>query len=260
MWASWSAATLAAAVFAVSASAQTAPRDLRSRMAQLGHAIEREDDASRLLRFFPRESALVVERTPNPAGAAGPVLRRVLSPDSVRSHIEDTIGGCAFGGALGELQGRWVYVGQGRFVPRTRGGTVRLVEWARERGSWVVRRIVEDYAIPRRLLGTAIDEVSRDTAAYAWLPEERRYAAATDWYRNNEPIVVAGHRIVKYGLPRRIGRDELEPIGSLGVVPVFIERGSGEPIEVVYVLVGPGEYQPYQDESDTVEDICGKWW
>jgi hypothetical protein len=55
---------------------------------------------------------------------------------------------------------------------------------------------------------------------------------------------VAGRRLAKYGLPRRLSRGELEAAGTLGVVPIFVEKGSMYPPEVAYVLVGPDEYQP----------------
>lgn len=57
------------------------------------------------------------------------------------------------------------------------------LRWGRERGVWVVRQITETYYIPRRLLGTVVGGISPDTTAYSWLPEERRYAVATEWYR-----------------------------------------------------------------------------
>jgi hypothetical protein len=62
---------------------------------------------------------------------------------------------------------------------------------ARERGSWVVRRITGEYYVARRLLGTEVGAISRDTTAYSWLPMERRYAAATAWYRTDLPVNIA---------------------------------------------------------------------
>lgn len=255
-------AILAAALLAaVPAAAQTAPRELRVRMAQLASGLGEWDEATKIIRFFPRDSPLVIVRTPDPTGAAGPVLRRVLSPDSVRAHLENMPTMCAFGGAMIGMTGQWRYEGRGRFTPSGRdAGSTRSVEWARERGLWVVRRITEEYYIPRHLLGTAVGEISRDTTAYAWLPEERRYAAATGWYRAHQPVFIAGRRLAKYGLPRRLGRDELDPVGTLGVVPFFAEKGTAHAPEVVYALVGPDEYQPYQDVADTLEDFCGEWW
>lgn len=252
------AATL---LVAVPTAAQTAPRELRVRMGQLGSAVARGDEGTEIIRFFPRNSPLEIVRIPGPGGAAGPVLRRVLPPDSVRSHLESTDVMCAFGGALGEMSDRWVYAGGGRFRARGRdAGHSRSIEWARERGSWVVRRITEAYPIFPRVLGTPVGELSRDTSAYSWLPEERRYGAATEWYRTHLPIIASGRQLTKYGPPRRLGRHELDRVGTLGVVPFFAEKGTAHAPDVVYALVGPDEYQPYQDVSDTFEDICGTWW
>ncbi|HEX8673547.1 MAG TPA: hypothetical protein VF710_16745 [Longimicrobium sp.] len=250
-----------ALLVAVPAAAQTAPRELRVRMGQLDRALETGDDGTKLIRFFPRESPLTIVRTPDPEGAAGPVLRRVLRPDSVRAHLKSTDTGCALGGVMSLLTGEWRYVGGGQFTSRRgKAGPSLSLGWARERGVWVVRRISEEYYIPRPVLGTAVGELSRDTTAYAWLPEERRYAAATEWYRTHQPVVVHDRWLMKYGLPRRLGREELDPVGTLGVVPFFAEKGTGQAPEVVYALVGPGEYQPYQRTGDTLEDICGEWW
>jgi hypothetical protein len=256
-------AALAVGIFVCGpAAAQAAPHELRVRMGQFVQALSDSDGGTGgIIRFFPRHSPLTIERVPDPSGAMGPVLRRVLHPDSARTHLENSDLGCAFGGALGMVTDEWHYMGAGRFAPRSRGDRGRLsLEWVRERGVWVVRRITEAYYIPRRVLGTAVGEMSRDTGAYSWLPEERRYAVATEWYRTHQPIAVAGRRLVKYGLPRRLTRDLLQTAGAIGVVPVFMEKGNTYPPEVVYVLVGPDEYQPYQDTADTVEDICGRWW
>ena len=255
-------AILAAALLAAfPTAAQTAPRELRARMGQLGSSVAEGDEGTELIRFFPRYSPLEIVRVPDPGGAPGPVLGRVLPPDSVRAHLESTDVMCAFGGALGDMTDRWIYAGRGRFTARGRDARPpRSIEWARERGSWVVRRITEEYQIPRRVLGTPVGEFSRDTSAYSWLPEARRYGAATEWYRTHRPIIVSGRQLTKYGLPRRLGRHELDLVGTLGVVPFFAEKGTAHALDVVYALVGPDEYQPYQDVTDTLEDICGKWW
>jgi hypothetical protein len=252
-------AALGALLCAAPAAAQTAPADLRQRMRQFEAAGERGEDA--LIRFFPRNTPLEVVRTPDPDGAAGPTLRRVLAPDSVRAHLERAGTGCAFGGTLLQWADGWRYVGGGRSAARgAHVGRGSSIQWGRERGTWVVRRITEEYHIPRRLLGTAVGELSRDTTAWAWLPEERRYATLTDWYRTHQPLTFRERRWVKYGLPRVLDRGALEPLGTFGVVPVFVEKGRAGAAEVLYALVGPGEYQPYQIHGDTIEDICGKWW
>lgn len=72
----------AALLAAVPAAAQTAPRELRVRMAQLADALAEGDEGTTILRFFPRYSPLAIVRTPDP----GPVRSRVLHPDSVRAE------------------------------------------------------------------------------------------------------------------------------------------------------------------------------
>ena len=254
-------AILAALLVAVPAAAQTAPRELRVRMGQLGRALAEEPEGTAIIRFFPRRSSLVIERIPDPGGAAGPVLRRVLRPDSVRAYLKETNLMCAFGGALEGAREGWRYVGRGRFTPLDRdGGPLRFVEWTRERGSWVVRRITEEYYIGRRVLGTPMGEISRDTTAYAWLREERRYGAATEWYRSDKPVILGRRWLVKYGLPRRLARAELDRVGTFGVVPFFAEKGTAHAPQVVYALVGPDEYQPYQKDYTTWADVCEEWW
>lgn len=230
-------------------------------MGQLSRALEGGSEGADIIRFFPRDSPLTIVRAPSPRGAAGPVLRRVLRPDSVRAHLEDTDAGCAFGGALFGMTGGWRYTDRGRFTRQRRDPTpFHSIDWVRERGTWVVRQITEEYFRPRRVLGTAVGEISRDTTAYAWLPEERRYAGGMEWYRTHRPVLVDGRMLMKYGLSRHLSRDELEAVGTLGAVPFFAEKGMARYPDVVYALVGPGEYQPYQRSGDTLEDICGEWW
>ena len=172
----------AALLVAVPAAAQTAPRELRVRMGELGRELADGGEGTKLIRFFPRHSPLTNESTPDPDGAAGPVLRRVLRPDSVRAHLEGTPVMCAFEGALGPVTPPWRYAGGGWFTSRGRYGSAWSLKWVRERGLWVVRQITEEYHISRPLLGRPVGEISRDTPAYSWLPEERRYAGATEWY------------------------------------------------------------------------------
>ncbi|CAA9312190.1 MAG: hypothetical protein AVDCRST_MAG68-1429 [uncultured Gemmatimonadetes bacterium] len=212
-------------------------------MGQLGRALATGDGGKTIIGFFPRHSPLEIVRAP--LSGSGPVLRRVLRPDSVRAHLEGTEIMCAFGGAMGGVA-EWGYMGGGRFATRGRHvDAIRLLEWTRERGSWVVLRITERYHVFPRVLGTEIGEISRDTTTYADLPEERRYGAATEWYRTHQPVIIAGRRLTRHGPPRRLGRDELDPVGTLGAVPFFAEKGTAHAPDVVYALVGSDEYQPY---------------
>ena len=73
---------------------------------------------------------------------------------------------------------------------------------------------------------------------------------ARDWFRNSDPIMVDGRRYVKYGLPRVLGRDEVEWFAEHDGLAVAAEAGLTDP-GVVYVLVEPANcgFQPYQRED-----------
>jgi hypothetical protein len=73
------------------------------------------------------------------------------------------------------------------------------------------------------------------------------YALNAVWYRDNEPITVAGHRYVKYGLPRILGSTDVVPVATYHGVTMFAEPGTNpRRPEVVYVPVRPGcWFQPY---------------
>jgi hypothetical protein len=133
-------------------------------------------------------------------------------------------------------------VGGTRFVPP--GEPARspaYVEWRLEDGEWVVSSIGDEqiYQRPRRPMR---NEVTRDRRPG---PDDGVYAAGAEWYVMNEPIAFNGNRYVKYGLPRPLAAHEIERVGTLGGVAVYAEAAS-ERMEVLYVAVGPGSYQPYQ--------------
>lgn len=78
-------------------------------------------------------------------------------------------------------------------------------------------------------------------------PVTDQFAAARPWFVNDEPIVYAGWRYVKYGLPRSMVPGDLVAVGTAGGVTVFAEPGaSRSPLEVMYLPVSPYcEFQPY---------------
>lgn len=141
----------------------------------------------------------------------------------------------------------WRRVRGNRFVPP--GGSARspaFVEWRREGGEWVVSSIGEQqpYHTPRPSPWER-NQARRDRRPPPAAPPERSYAADAEWYVNNEPISFEGMTYVKYGLPRPLADDEVERIGSLGGVAIFVEAGMNGATEILYVLAGPGQYQPY---------------
>ena len=90
------------------------------------------------------------------------------------------------------------------------------------------------------------DRATLDTSAGNGLPLERRLASAQPWYLDRGPITIAGRRYIQYGLPRPLDEGLLRRYGSVGGVPVYVERAGDGGAEVVYVLVAPGQYQPYE--------------
>ncbi|HYH78886.1 MAG TPA: hypothetical protein VEX86_03795 [Longimicrobium sp.] len=94
------------------------------------------------------------------------------------------------------------------------------------------------------------DPVTGDTsAAY---PTTAEHAMNARWYVDNEPIVFAGLRYFKYGLPRLLGAWELVPRGAYEGVTVFVEPGtSAGPPDTLYLPVNARcMFQPYQGSSN----------
>jgi hypothetical protein len=141
----------------------------------------------------------------------------------------------------------WRRVRGNRFVPP--GEPARspaFVEWRREGGEWVVSSIGEQqpYYTPRPSHWER-NQARRDRRPLPATPPDSSYAANAEWYVRNEPIVFEGMTYVKYGLPRPLADNEVERIASLGGVAIFAEAGMGGATEILYVLAGPGQYQPY---------------
>jgi len=246
------------------ASTQNAPPELRRRMDAFTRALREMEPMERIASFFPRGSAWEFVETPNRKAPGAAVLRRRFDPASTLPAISEGGPICgSFGGVTGDVGAAetalvmqamasrrpWRYLGRGRFVPPgASADSPGFVEWRREHGAWVIGRIGEEYWYQPRLIGRERPDVTRDTTVGNGLPLERRLAADTRWFRDSEPINIAGRRYIKYGLPRTLDDSLLKRYGTLGVVPIFKERGAverGSP-SVIYVLVAPGEYQPYQ--------------
>jgi hypothetical protein len=73
-------------------------------------------------------------------------------------------------------------------------------------------------------------------------------AAAAAWFLADEPVVFAGRRFVKFGLPRVLDAGQVTRAGEFRGVGVFV--APGERIDVVYLPTGAGcEFQPYELEA-----------
>ena len=261
------AAALAATALAAlpsDAVAQSPPAGLRQRMDAFAAALRDEAPVATIAGFFPRDAAWEMVRVPERPTHQPAVQTLRVAPDSTLAAVTRDRRTCdSFTGVVGGEAGPvettlrmqtlahrrpWRYAGRYRFVPPGEGAaSPTWVEWRRERGTWVISRVGEQYYYSPRVIGVDVhDRATRDTTAGNDLPLERRLAANQQWYRDNEPVVIAGHRYTKYGLPRPIDDGLLRRYGSVGTVPVFVERALDGGAEVMYVLVAPGEYQPYQ--------------
>lgn len=88
---------------------------------------------------------------------------------------------------------------------------------------------------------------------HAVYPNDASYAEGHAWYFKNNTLRHHGRRYRKYGLPRVLGTSEVARLSStVGTVPLFVETGTVELPEVLYVPVRVGcEFQPYQLEPET---------
>jgi hypothetical protein len=77
-------------------------------------------------------------------------------------------------------------------------------------------------------------------------PARYREGSNQTWSINREPLAFGGRTYVKYGLPRVLGVNEIEPVGEKDGVVIAAERGNPAR-EVLYVLHRGLEcsFQPY---------------
>lgn len=89
-----------------------------------------------------------------------------------------------------------------------------------------------------------------------------QYAAARDWYVNNETIDYDPRDVcyMKYGLPRYLSRDSVVRVGEWRGVPVFRERTDDPEIPgMMLVPVSPGcSFQAYQYLPSAPPVACPK--
>jgi hypothetical protein len=81
----------------------------------------------------------------------------------------------------------------------------------------------------------------------AMYPTDSGYAAAADWFVQNEVLILDGRRYVKYGLPRALGPGDVTRMGEYRGVPVYAQRGAEQDGAVRLLLVRPEcIFQPYE--------------
>ena len=256
------AAFLSVSMSAVPGAAQ--PAELRSRVDEFVTALREMEPMEKIASFFPRRGVWEFVETPDKVAPGARVSRRRFGPEHTLTAIREGGPLCgSFGGVRGDVgahegvlvgqvqmnKGRWVHAGGNRFVPPGKGARSPIfLEWTREDGRWVISRVGEEFWYsPRVRRDPDWPVVRRNLVAGAGLPIERTFATTTQWYADHLPIRVDGRVLNKYGLVRPLGADEMERFGSVGLVPIFVDRGGVGPPEVVYALTGIGQYQPYQN-------------
>jgi hypothetical protein len=260
------AAFICVTLYAVPGVAQSA--ELRSRVDGFVTALREMEPMEKIASFFPRRGVWEFVETPDKVAPGARVGRRRFGPEHTLTAIREGGPLCnSFGGVRGDVgahegalvtqvqanERRWVHAGGNRFVPPGKSARSPIfLEWMREDGRWVIARVGEEsWYSPRVLRDPGWPVVRRNLVAGTGLPIERTFATTTRWYADHLPIRVHGRVLNKYGLARALGADEVERFGSVGLVPIFVERGVVGSPEVVYALTGIGEYQPYQNMTNS---------
>jgi hypothetical protein len=106
--------------------------------------------------------------------------------------------------------------------------------------------VLTTIAVPQAQACASNDE--RGSLVHSANPTPAFEAGSAAWFVNSDKIAYAGGSYAKYGLPRVLKPDEIEPVADKGGVPLFIEAGnySAAP-EVIYVMVRSADcsFQPY---------------
>jgi hypothetical protein len=254
---------LAGALLAGAAPAAAQPAadtTLAGRMRAFLREVEQEPNTRLAEEFFPRRGdwtwvrEIRDEKGENPRTG----IRRFPGAETVRAIGQGGPACDAFDTRVGEVgpletsfgmqmlmhdDGPWRRVRGTRFVPA--GASSRspvFVEWRREDGRWVVsgfgdRGIFFDPG--PRLLGQPASLRWRDTSL---VPEGAGFASA-HWFM----VVLDGQRYARFGGPRPLDAAELERVGAVGLVSVYVPRGTGPDLNGwVYLPVAPGQYQPFE--------------
>ena len=91
------------------------------------------------------------------------------------------------------------------------------------------------------------DSVVNGRPLHEVYPVTAEHAATARWYHANEPVVFAGHRYIKYGLPRVLSPGDVVLAGNVQGVSAFAEPSAGRPPDVIYLPVDAGcMFQPYE--------------
>jgi hypothetical protein len=236
----------------------------RERMDALARAI-RSDQRDSVVAFFPRTGEWSWVRT-----TREPSTPRVVAVGAWRFPAEQTLRAIGEGGPVcgsmepfqagigpfeesfgvqmgmeGSRNGKsgWRRVGGTRFVPPDAPARSPIfVEWRREGERWVVASFGDQMVELPRTRRVYPGEVQRTPQP----PTPARNAADAEWFAGYRPLVLDGYGYHKYRPPRTIDAAQLEQVGVKDGVPVYAPRGQARAPDVIYVLSGPGTYQPYE--------------
>ena len=280
----WGVAALAASRPSLAQGAGAEGQEaLRTRMRDFQRAVVEDSSVRRIAEFFPRRAdwSWVQFATDAPSGRPvreiwrfpatetlaaigpeGPVCDAFVEGNSPEAYRLVS----SLARALAAYR-HWTQSGR-RFAPRSGArhhswreridnpgpprGPWWYVEWMREDDRWVIAEFGEEgaYQEPQTSAGPILNPVTAHPRPERGL-EGVRYAGQAPWYTGDAPIVSAGRRYHKYGLPRALSDSELERVGFRGEVPAYREAGTQGTPEVLYVLVSRGMYQPYQGYGDS---------
>lgn len=256
-------ATLGAAPLAAQSPAGGDSASLEGRARAFFHQV-REESRPGAAAFFPRRGDWSwVSSRPHPDGSMRAGVWRFRAEEALPAMnaggpLCGTFGGryghygpveTVFGMQVRMHREPWRRVRGTRFVPHGEpDDSPTFVEWRREDGRWVVSAFGDrsHYVHVPRVLGEARGMIARDLVV---TPSPPRYAAETEWFRNNQPITLGRTRFIKYGLPRPMDPAELSRIGLLGQVVIYAERGKAKRPDVLYVPVEASTFQRYENTA-----------
>lgn len=239
--------------------AQSRPRvgSLPARMRALFSAME-DYSPDALVGFFPAHGDWTWIVTTHNRDGSDSIARRSFTPAELRGALArsgplcrtftlgaDLIPMGAIGYHVLMTPGRWRQVGASRLVPpRALATSPVFLEWRREDGRWVLSQVgIEEDAAPH-VLGTMINSVQRGTSVPG---DSALTAERAAWSSDHEAVHLDGRTFIAYGLPRELPPDVLERVGSLNGVSVYVERGTAEHPDWLYIPAGGGRFAPYQD-------------
>lgn len=235
------------------------PRSAREAMRRFVHALDVPLDEDPL-SFFPREGEWTwVHTTTNvPTGgdAVGRWRFRASETEAATRRCgpaRDSFSGSPEGqppGLTAEARNgerSFHEVAPNWFVPpHQKGRFPTFVEWRKENGRWVIASFGDEGEFvpwPPPVDNRAIVQRERSRPE----PATPVYPTNEAWYTGAQFLTFAWHWYVRYGQPRELTMDELEPLGWAGDIRVYAEKGKARfrAPTVLYVPASAGNYQPF---------------